>query len=149
MALSGVSQCSFFELDLPTDHFDIIVSQEILEHVDNQEAFAELCHQLLKKRGYLILTTPNATAFHRSGKFEEAVKNDSLQPVENLLTVTQLVRLFHKHFEIRSCRTIIRTGRKGMYRLWNSPKLNRFRLWEWAMDRCGIGLHTIMVGRAK
>ncbi len=137
----------FFAKPLPGDHFDVVVSQEVLEHVDDQPAFANLCHRVLRPGGYLILTTPNARVMEKCGKLDKAVANDALQPKENLLTVPQVRRLFRHRFSICRCYTIIRGGHKGLYRLWNSPRLNEIRLWKLLTDRLPIGLHTVLVAR--
>jgi 2-polyprenyl-3-methyl-5-hydroxy-6-metoxy-1,4-benzoquinol methylase len=43
--------------------FDVIVAGEILEHLPNQGLFLKNMKRHLKKKGVLILTTPNALAF--------------------------------------------------------------------------------------
>jgi 2-polyprenyl-3-methyl-5-hydroxy-6-metoxy-1,4-benzoquinol methylase len=40
--------------------FDVIVAGELIEHLSNQGLFLENMKKHLKKRGFLILTTPNA-----------------------------------------------------------------------------------------
>src|SRR5215831_9247945 len=42
------------------DRFDVVVSQEVIEHVHDQVGLVGLVHRLLRPGGYLILTTPNA-----------------------------------------------------------------------------------------
>ncbi|MBU2639831.1 MAG: class I SAM-dependent methyltransferase [Nanoarchaeota archaeon] len=39
--------------------FDTIIAMELIEHLDNYEEFIELCKDMLKKNGKLILSTPN------------------------------------------------------------------------------------------
>ena len=39
--------------------FDCIVAGELIEHLENPEAFLEECNRMLKEKGRLILTTPN------------------------------------------------------------------------------------------
>ena len=46
-----------YEFD--AEMYDVVVSQEVLEHIIEQEAYLNVCHRILKKGGYLILTTPN------------------------------------------------------------------------------------------
>ena len=45
---------------MPDGPFDIVVSQEVIEHIDNQKAYGETASRVLRTGGYLILTTPNA-----------------------------------------------------------------------------------------
>lgn len=49
-----------FTLPFPSDSFDVIVAGEILEHLENPRASLFDWRRVLKTRGRLILTTPNA-----------------------------------------------------------------------------------------
>jgi len=83
---------------LPTDipHgslFDVVVSQEVLEHVEDQQGYVATAHSALRSGGFLILTTPNAKVSLRNPEF-------LVQPVEKHLTKTELRRLLAKRFII-------------------------------------------------
>ncbi len=53
------------ELAFSDEYFDVIFAGEIIEHILDTELFLkELC-RVLKKGGYLILTTPNAASIGR------------------------------------------------------------------------------------
>lgn len=56
--------CDFSEWETDV-RYKTIISTDVIEHVDNPMAFLKRCHELLKKRGKLILTTPNALALHK------------------------------------------------------------------------------------
>ena len=45
------------------EKFDVIVAGELIEHLPNQGLFLENMKRHLKRRGVLVLTTPNAWAF--------------------------------------------------------------------------------------
>lgn len=55
-----------FEMDLPKQHFDVVVSQEVIAHVPDQVGYLERAAQVLKPGGYLIVTTPNRFVHNRS-----------------------------------------------------------------------------------
>jgi len=42
---------------------DIIIAGEIIEHIYNTYKFLEECSRIIKKGGFLILTTPNLCSF--------------------------------------------------------------------------------------
>ncbi|MEP6995498.1 MAG: methyltransferase domain-containing protein [Acidobacteriota bacterium] len=44
---------------LPTDAFDVVVSVEVLEHVEDDAAFVREVHRVLKPSGIFLMTTPN------------------------------------------------------------------------------------------
>jgi len=41
------------------EKFDVIVALEVIEHLLDNESFVEEIHRVLKKKGYLVLSTPN------------------------------------------------------------------------------------------
>lgn len=47
------------KLPFKDETFDIVTSTEVIEHFREGEAFISECHRVLKKQGYLLLTTPN------------------------------------------------------------------------------------------
>jgi 2-polyprenyl-3-methyl-5-hydroxy-6-metoxy-1,4-benzoquinol methylase len=64
--------------------FDVVVCSEVIEHVpyDCQQAFIGELAQLLKKPGFLVITTPRAEVFDTW----MALTNHSLQPVDDWIT---------------------------------------------------------------
>ena len=46
-------------MSLPENHFDVVVSQEVIAHVPDQAAYLEKAADVLRRDGYLIITTPN------------------------------------------------------------------------------------------
>src|SRR6185295_15828427 len=52
----------FFELDFPSNGFDVVVSLEVLAHVANQNLFIEKISRILRPGGYLMLSTQNRFA---------------------------------------------------------------------------------------
>lgn len=77
----------------PSGPFDIIVSQEVLEHADDQAAYLRGAHSLLGQDGFLILTTPNASVSLRHPEF-------LIQPREKHLTRNELRAILQKEFEV-------------------------------------------------
>jgi 2-polyprenyl-3-methyl-5-hydroxy-6-metoxy-1,4-benzoquinol methylase len=109
-----------FTMPLPTDQFDVVVSQEVIAHVLDQPGYLELAARMLKSEGYIVITTPNRFVIERSDIFPP-------QPPEHLvrwLTVHQLKRLLRPHFQIVRSTSILPMGHQGVLRLINSTKLN-------------------------
>lgn len=50
------------DLPLEGDSFDVVVAGEIIEHLFEDLDFVNECYRVLKKRGILIITTPNLTS---------------------------------------------------------------------------------------
>lgn len=81
--------------------FNTIITQEVIEHIIDQQQFINECHRLLSKDGMLILTTPNLTYFNST-----ISGNYSKQPIENIIDVAKLKSLLIGKFEIIKLETI-------------------------------------------
>jgi 2-polyprenyl-3-methyl-5-hydroxy-6-metoxy-1,4-benzoquinol methylase len=136
--------------------FDIVVSQEVIEHVLDQAGLVGVVHRLLRPRGYLILTTPNARITSHGP--EEWTRRFRHQPVENHLTVTQLRHLLSSSFNILRTKTVLlETGRSGLPRLISSSKLRNmikyFHLRDTyeqvVLDKLRYGLHIVVLAQAQ
>jgi SAM-dependent methyltransferase len=133
--------------------FDVIVSQEVIEHVADQAGYLEIASQLLTSRGWLILTTPNA----RTVRAMRDPRAWSSQPIENILTPRGLRRLVSGRFRVVDITTIVPNfGETGFYRLLNAGKIGyvldfmRIRgAYRRVLLRSGFGLHTVLLARKK
>jgi SAM-dependent methyltransferase len=56
------------QIPLPKRSFDVVVSFETIEHLDNPEAFLDECVRVLRVGGMLILSTPNREVYSELGK---------------------------------------------------------------------------------
>jgi len=144
-----------FEVSLPKKTFDIVVSQEVLEHVEEQEGYVSIAAECLKEGGYLILTTPNALNFNYWT--ENQLENWNLQPIENWVTIRKMKKLLKSKFHILMIRTIIAEfGSKGVYRIINSFKVNKLlhdlklkNLKDRLCLRMGLGLHIVVLAKTR
>jgi cyclopropane fatty-acyl-phospholipid synthase-like methyltransferase len=135
--------------------FDVIVSQEVIEHVSDQDQYLRIAHTLLKGGGYLLLTTPNTQTF--AAMSDEMRQSWSDQPFEEIPPIPKLKSFLKKYFEIREMTTIIPgCGVKGLYRIASSYKLRRWlemvglgRIFESASLRAGFGLHVFVIARKR
>jgi cyclopropane fatty-acyl-phospholipid synthase-like methyltransferase len=70
-----------FEMDAFIENykesFDLVLGIEVIEHLENQWEYIRALNKLLKKKGFLILTTPNTTSwlsrlmFFKTGEFHQ------------------------------------------------------------------------------
>ena len=117
----------FLSGNIPPGSFDVVVSQEVLEHVDEQALYLQLAANLLRDKGFLILTTPNKYTMMAMPEPQRTWWSN--QPLENWLTPAEVRILLEKNFEDVHLNTIIfGMGSGGSYRAVNSAKL--FRLFE-------------------
>lgn len=52
------------ELPLKSKYFDVIVSNQVLEHLTNIGTFIEGIHRVLKPSGYAVISTENLSSWH-------------------------------------------------------------------------------------
>lgn len=92
--------------------FDIVINQEVIEHIENQELLLRECRRILKSGGHLILTTPNKYYFDR-----RKGGNYSNQPIEKIMGPQYLSLLVNKSdFSILEMESIIpKKGDYGVY----------------------------------
>jgi SAM-dependent methyltransferase len=140
--------------NVPRAKFDVVVSHEVIEHLEDQQRHVRISHELLVDGGYLILTTPNAGTLHAMSEAKLAA--NAWQPIENWLSARELRRILAREgFELRSLTTLtLGIGDKGFHRVVNSVKLNRLvggvglsGPYDWARRRLGFGLHLMAVAR--
>jgi SAM-dependent methyltransferase len=148
-------QANVFDWKYPKRAFDVVVSQEVIEHVDDQARYVEICHDLLRPGGYLVLTTPNAKTF--DAMTTEQVNAWGDQMIENRITSRELGGLLRRRFEVLRLTTIIPGfGCRGAYRVASSKRLKAwidglfgFGSYEQANCALGFGLHLYALARKK
>lgn len=111
----------FLTLDLPTGHFDVVVSVDVIPYVCDQRSFLDRVATVLKPRGYLILICPNKFVWDRT-RFTRQL--ESKVPVK-WLHMQDLKDLLSRHFVALHSETIIPGGNRGILRLINSNKVER------------------------
>ncbi|MEH1008503.1 class I SAM-dependent methyltransferase [Winogradskyella sp. ECml5-4] len=139
-------------LEYPLEYtaYDVVISQEVIEHIEEQDAYLEVCYNILKPGGYLILTTPNKKVFdHMEGG------NWSRQPIEKVLTPSDLKGLVSKKFSVIDYDSIILNfGKLGYFKLINNRFLTGFfnkiglkNTREKILGKLGYGLHQCVFAK--
>lgn len=150
-------QAKFFQgnaldFNIKQNTYDVVVSQEVLEHLEDQEAYLKVCFNALKSGSFLILTTPNKSVLDHMTNGDQW----SNQPIENVVTPKQLKKLLKKsNFTILDFDSIILNfGDKGLYKiinnkyikgLFNKLGLKKFR--ESLLGKLGYGLHLCILAQ--
>ena len=132
--------------------FDLIVSSEVIEHIQEKERFVQAVVRNIKPRGFAVITTPNARA-----KSAWAKVGQLSQPIEEWPSLSELRRLFSRDFEILSHDTFVHNYTYlGSHRIFSAPKLlrllRRTRLlpaYQGAQSLLGVGLHQVLVARRR
>lgn len=95
------SHCKFRHGDvLETEHlknkkFDVLICSEVIEHVKNPERIIRITHNVLKKDGLLILTTPHdPKQWTVIDKYAEHVKRFRIVEIKNLLSDFRILKLY-------------------------------------------------------
>ena len=108
------------EMPLPVAHFDVVVSLEVIAHVEDQARYLERAAQALKPAGYLIISTVNKFVHDRMDWPE-----DSPGHIRRWLDRRSLRHLLDRHgFRVLRTASVIPLGSHGILRVVNSHKLN-------------------------
>jgi len=142
----------FYTLELPRDHFDLLVSVESIAHVPDQSRFVARMAEVLKPGGYLILGVQNRFVLERWG--ERKLRTRS--PIHRWLTPNELKALLAPWFETTRVKTLAPAGDLGVLRFVNSYKLNALlsgfmspdRL-QALKERLGFGQHIVLLARRR
>lgn len=145
---------NFYEMSLPNAYYDVVVSQEVIDHVSDQNAFVKQAAYVLKPSGYLILSCANKFVMDRLGEMEFPI-----QPTTHIgqyLDIKRLKRLLRSHFHVLRTTTILPIGSRGILRLINSYKLNALlgylihsRYLEAFKERLGLGYQLIVLAQKR
>jgi 2-polyprenyl-3-methyl-5-hydroxy-6-metoxy-1,4-benzoquinol methylase len=143
-----------YRAPLPAGNFDIVVSQEVIAHVENQTRYVERAAEVLKPGGHFIVTTGNKFVMDRLGDVGWNVQPP--QHIARQLTRGQLRQLLRPWFKVLRTLTIIPHGQLGILRLVNSYKVNRaMRLLlpqekiDALKERAVFGWQMIVLGQKK
>jgi 2-polyprenyl-3-methyl-5-hydroxy-6-metoxy-1,4-benzoquinol methylase len=147
LARSRYPHATFFagnvlDMSLPAAHFDVVVSLEVIAHVEDQGAYLERAAQALKSGGYLVITTVNRFVHDRTDWPE-----DSPGHIRFWLDRRAFRQLLSQHgFRVLRLTSVIPMGHRGILRVVNSAKLNKVltgvvpgRTLEAVKERVGLG----------
>jgi 2-polyprenyl-3-methyl-5-hydroxy-6-metoxy-1,4-benzoquinol methylase len=132
--------------------FDVVVSSEVIEHLDEQERYVRVIADILAPGGFLIMTCPNDLQQRAWDKV-----NPTRQPIENWLTPATLRKLLRRDFEVTYQSTFhLYFTLDGLRRVINAPKflsaISSARLlqaFEGFRHTLGGGLYQIVVARRR
>lgn len=143
---------NIYDFPLQSDKYDVVVSQEVLTHVENPAAYLDRAATVLKPGGYLILACANKFVMDRLGNADWNV-----QPPEHISwypSMKDLKQLLHAKFQILCTTTILPVGNGGILRFVNSYKLNRAlelviprRVLDSLKERAGFGYQLVVLAQ--
>jgi len=85
------------KMEFPDNHFDIVCSFEVIEHLDHYERFLEEVVRVLKPSGYFFVSTPNRDVFG-AGELWCHEREFTLEEISSiLLSYFSEVKLFGQH----------------------------------------------------
>lgn len=133
--------------------FDVVVAQEVFDHVQDQPAFVERTAELLGGQGYLVLSCTNRFVVERAADlFPRQPEHHIFKP----LSRAELKALLRPRFRVLRVTTVVPIGNHGILRLVNSPRLNSFlgaifgrnRL-QSLKERTGFGFQNIVLAQRR
>ena len=145
---------NIYEAPLQKGYFDIVVSQEVIAHVEDQRKYIQRAAEVLREGGYLIITTGNKFVIDRLG--DVGWVKQPPQHIRQELTRGDLQKLLSPYFKTLETFTIIPHGKLGILRMVNSQKLNSLaRLFmsqnkiDDLKEKAGFGWQMIFLAQKK
>jgi len=143
---------NLFELSFPVEQFDVVVSQEVLAHVQDPVAYLDRIARVLKPNGFLIITSANPLVIERWTDRGP----DYAAHIKLFVSRRELKRMLRQRFRVLRMTSIMPIGNRGFFRLVNSYKLNTALGWvipprylervkEWA----GLGYTLIALAQKR
>ena len=132
--------------DFKDKKYDVIISQEVIQHVEEKHKYLKTCYDVLKKDGYMILTTPNKNVLDHMLEG----KTWSNQPIELPMSKKHLIKLLKSYnFKIIHYDSIIMNfGNMGYFKIVNHKYiiggckvLGLGKAREKLLSKLGYGLH--------
>jgi 2-polyprenyl-3-methyl-5-hydroxy-6-metoxy-1,4-benzoquinol methylase len=135
------------------DAYDVIVAQEVFDHVQDQATFVERAAGLLGAGGYLILSCTNRFVLERARDlFPPQPAHHIFKP----LLRRELRALLRPRFRVLRTTSVVPLGNHGILRVLNSPRLNAIlravvggRGLERLKERCGLGFQNIVLAQKQ
>jgi len=112
---------------LPAAHFDVVVAQEVFDHVPDQDLFLVRAAQALKPGGHFVVSCTNRFVMERvtPGQFLQSPR----EHVCRYLTSRELRRKLSRVFEVLRTTSVVPLGHRGLLRVANSVSVNRALGW--------------------
>jgi SAM-dependent methyltransferase len=136
-------------LEFGDERFDVVVSLEVLSHVEDQRAFVTKLHRLLKPGGHLLLSTQNRPVLERFNRIPPPEPGQLRRWVDR----AELRDLLTPQFEVLRLTSVTPRADRGVMRVITSRKLQRAvrplvgdRL-ERSLEHLGLGWTLMAVAR--
>jgi 2-polyprenyl-3-methyl-5-hydroxy-6-metoxy-1,4-benzoquinol methylase len=142
---------NLYETTFPAEHFDVVVSQEVVAHVEDPGAYLETVARILKPNGYLIITTANRLVIEH---WDHGPDPDA--HIKFFANRREFKRMLRGWFRVLHATSIMPIGDRGILRLVNSYKLNTALGWllslryiERLKERAGFGYTLIALAQKR
>lgn len=139
----------FRELEFGDERFDVVVSLEVLAHVEDQPAFVTKLRRLLKPGGHLLLSTQNRPVLERFNRIPPPGPGQLRRWVDQ----AELRDLLTPQFDVLRLTSVTPRADRGVMRVMASRKLQRAvrplvgdRL-ERSLEHLGLGWTLMAIAR--
>lgn len=140
-------------MDLEQGAFDVVVSLEVLSHVNDQPGFLKKIAAMLRPGGYLLLFNQNRWVLERN----RGIMEQGDGQLRRWTTRAELRQLVRPWFEVLVLTTLTPRGGLGILRWINARKLNRIlaplvggqAALDLLKERLGLGWTLALKGRVR
>jgi len=157
MARSRFPRISFiagniYQQAFPSGHFGMVVSQEVIDHVEDSAVFVDRIADMLRPEGYLIVSCTNKFVMDRLS--EQESPSQPRAHIGRYFDTKTIRALLQRRFRLLKLETIVPMGHGGILRIINSQKLNSLLAaatsrdyLEGLKERAGFGYQIIVLAQ--
>jgi 2-polyprenyl-3-methyl-5-hydroxy-6-metoxy-1,4-benzoquinol methylase len=143
-----------YKYPLPAGYFDVVVSQEVISHVEDQVEYVSRANHALRPGGYFIVATGNKFVLDRLG--DMGWEKQPPGHISRELNMRGLKRLLRSRFDILRTGTLLPMGQRGILRVINSYTVNAAletliprRYLDSAKEWAGLGYQMIVLAQKR
>ena len=133
----------FFEMPLPVGAFDVVVSQHVLSHVEDQPLFIARMADLMADDGYGVIATQNRPVLERWDR----IPGPQPGQLRHWLSASELRRVLKPHFPMIRIGSVLPSGEDGYLRVVNSVRLNAALSYLVPKDRIERAKEDLLLGQ--
>ncbi|HYR88032.1 MAG TPA: class I SAM-dependent methyltransferase [Terriglobia bacterium] len=143
---------NIYQHAFPADHFGIVVSQEVIDHVEDSAVFVDRIAHVLRPGGYLIVSCTNKFVVDRLS--EQELPSQPREHIGRYFDTKTIKTLLQRRFRLLKLETIVPLGHRGILRIINSQKVNSLlaaatsrSYLERLKERAGFGYQIIVLAQ--
>ena len=96
-------ESDILDMNMPDESYDIIYALDVLEHIEDLDAYIVLFSKLLKPDGLIIVSGPTENIFYKIGR---KIAGNRFTGDYHVTNISKIKAAFQRHMEVKSVKKI-------------------------------------------